>query len=162
MAARAVSPTWLGLVLVSLSVTAYAGFVARDGGRCASRTSRRLETAWLIGLLIAATGVQVMIPMGAPEGYDLAKWAAVNYVSGSTGYFQIARQQAVRDPWRFLAEYPEWIAVRIRCTLARTAGFDRRSVLVDAHHGATPGSGGFPVGSDAFDCRTGVPRVRRL
>ncbi len=105
----AVSPTWLGLVLVSLAVAAYAGFVALGWRSLASRTSRRFEAAWLIGLLIAATGVQVMIPMGAPEGYDLAKWAAVNYVSGSTGYFQIARKQAVRDPWRFLAEYPEWI-----------------------------------------------------
>ena len=33
----------------------------------------------------------------------------MNYFHGSTGYFQIARDQAVRDPWAFLARYPEWI-----------------------------------------------------
>jgi methylthioxylose transferase len=103
------SPTWLGLVLAGLSVAGYAGFVALGLRSIAARKSRRVETAWLTGLLVAAVGVQVMIPMGAPEGYDLAKWASVNYVSGATGYFQIARQQAVRDPWQFLAKYPEWI-----------------------------------------------------
>jgi hypothetical protein len=47
--------------------------------------------------------------MGAAPGYDLTKWASVNYLPGSAGYFKIARQQALRDPWRFLAEYPHWI-----------------------------------------------------
>src|SRR5262249_48693778 len=41
--------------------------------------------------------------------YDLSKWAAVNYLPGSAGYFKVARQQAIRDPWKFMAEYPEWI-----------------------------------------------------
>ncbi len=134
-----------------------------DGGRWLARTSRRFETAWLIGLLIAAAGVQVMIPMGAPEGYDLAKWAAVNYVSGSTGYFQIARQQAVRDPWRFLAEYPEWIRSQDSLHIGtHPPGLIVAQCVLLHIDGATPGSGGFPVGSDAFDCRAGVPRVRRL
>ncbi len=61
------------------------------------------------GLAIAAAAVQVAVPTGAAPGYDLAKWAAVNYLPGSTGYFQIAREQAAGDPWRFLAEYPQWI-----------------------------------------------------
>jgi methylthioxylose transferase len=102
-------PTWLGLVLAGLSVVAYAGFAAVGLRSIAGRTSRKLETAWLTTLLVMAIGIQVMIPIGAPEGYDLAKWASVNYVAGSTGYFQIARKQAVRDPWRFLVKYPEWI-----------------------------------------------------
>src|SRR5262249_59865153 len=67
------------------------------------------EARWLAALLVAAIGVQVAIPMGAAPGYDLSKWASVNYLPGSAGYFKVARQQAVRDPWRFLAEYPEWI-----------------------------------------------------
>src|SRR5262249_19295234 len=53
--------------------------------------------------------VQVAIPMGAADEYDLTKWAYVNYFPSSTGYFQIARDQAVQDPWRFLARYPNWI-----------------------------------------------------
>ncbi len=32
-----------------------------------------------------------------------------NYLPGSAGYFKVARQQAVRDPWKFLADYPQWI-----------------------------------------------------
>ena len=38
-----------------------------------------------------------------------ARWAAANYLPGSAGYFKVARQQAVRDPWKFLADYPQWI-----------------------------------------------------
>jgi methylthioxylose transferase len=102
-------PPWLGLLLAGLSVVAYAGFVALGLRSMAARKSRRIEAAWLTGLLAAAVGIQVMIPMGAPEGFDLAKWASVNYVSSATGYFRIARQQAVHDPWQFLAKYPEWI-----------------------------------------------------
>jgi methylthioxylose transferase len=100
---------WLGLVLAGLAVAAYAGFVALGLRSITARKSRRFEAAWVTGLLIMAAGIQAMIPIGAPEGFDLAKWASVNYVSGATGYFRIARQQAVRDPWQFLAKYPEWI-----------------------------------------------------
>ena len=46
---------------------------------------------------------------GAPDEYDLTKWAYVNYFTASTGYYKIAKEQAVGDPWRFLAEYPDWI-----------------------------------------------------
>ena len=60
-------------------------------------------------LLAAAVTVQVVIPMGAADEYDLTKWAYVNYFSSSTGYFKIARDQAAQHPWEFLARYPEWI-----------------------------------------------------
>ena len=68
-----------------------------------------IESVWLSGLSLAAVGVQFVVPTGAASGYDLSKWAGVNYLPGSAGYFQIARKQAARDPWRFLADYPRWI-----------------------------------------------------
>jgi hypothetical protein len=103
------SPFWLGLFLAGLGVAAYAGFVALGLRSLSARRSRPTETAWLTGLLLAAVAAQAIVPTGAPAGYDLTKWASVNYLSGSAGYFQIARKQAVRDPWRFLADYPQWI-----------------------------------------------------
>ncbi len=102
-------PVWQWLCLAGVCVAAYAGFVALGFKALAARSSRRAEAAWLTGLLAAAIGVQVIIPSGAPDGYDLTKWAAANYLPGSAGYFKVARQQAVRDPWKFLAEYPRWI-----------------------------------------------------
>jgi hypothetical protein len=33
----------------------------------------------------------------------------VNYFGASTGYYQVAKTQAMADPWKFLAEYPVWI-----------------------------------------------------
>jgi len=102
-------PSSEGLVLAVLGVAAYAGFVALGLKGVERRRSHRSTAAWLTGLSLAAVAVQVAVPMGAASPYDLGKWAAVNYLSGSTGYFQIARTQAGRDPWRFLAEYPRWI-----------------------------------------------------
>jgi hypothetical protein len=98
------------LGLVGLAVAAYAGFVALGLRNLSARQSPRVETAWLGALLCTAIAVQVIIPMGAAPGYDLSKWAAVNYPPTPAGcYFQVAREQAVRDPWGFLAEYPKWI-----------------------------------------------------
>jgi len=103
------SPPPEGVVLAVAGVVAYAGFVALGLRGVALKRSRRSAAAWLTGLMLAAVAVQAIVPMGAAPGYDLAKWAAVNYLPGSAGYFQVARKQAVRDPWRFLAEYPRWI-----------------------------------------------------
>jgi hypothetical protein len=50
-----------------------------------------------------------LIPTGAADEYDLTRWAYVNYFGASTGYYQVAKREAVADPWRFLAEYPDWI-----------------------------------------------------
>ena len=102
-------PVWQWLCLAGLGVAAYVGFVALGFKVLTVRSSRRAEAAWLIGLLAAAIAVQVIIPSGAASGYDLTKWAAANYLPGSAGYFKVARQQAVRDPWKFLADYPRWI-----------------------------------------------------
>jgi hypothetical protein len=102
-------PTWDALLLAGAGVVVYAGFVALGSGALAAKRSRLYESMWLSGLLLAAVGVQFVVPTGAASGYDLSKWAGVNYLPGSAGYFQIARKQAARDPWRFLADYPRWI-----------------------------------------------------
>lgn len=67
------------------------------------------ETVWVSGLTALAALVQFMIPMAAPDEYDLTRWAYVQYFQGSTGYYQVARDQAMGDPWKFLADYPVWI-----------------------------------------------------
>jgi hypothetical protein len=102
-------PSVDGLCLAASGVAALSGFVAVGMRKLTARPNCRAEALWLAGLLLGATVIQVIVPMAAAPGYDLSKWAAVNYLPGSAGYFKIARQQAVRDPWRFLAHYPEWI-----------------------------------------------------
>jgi methylthioxylose transferase len=104
-----VAPPFDGMALALVGVAGYAGFVALGFKVLGARSSRRAEAAWLSALLAASIGVQVLVPVGAAEGYDLSKWAAVNYLPGSAGYFKVARQQAKADPWKFLADYPEWI-----------------------------------------------------
>ncbi len=103
------APNGAALVLSGAAVAAYSAFVALGMRMLAKPRSRWVEAAWVAGLLIAAMAIQVAVPTGAPPPYDLAKWAAVNYLPSSTGYFRIAREQAANDPWRFLAEYPAWI-----------------------------------------------------
>ena len=98
-----------GLTIACAGVAAYAAFAAFGQRLLAVNRSRMFEVACLTGLFFAAVGIQVIVPMGAPAGYDLTKWASVNYLPGSAGYFQIARQKAAADPWKFLAEYPDWI-----------------------------------------------------
>ncbi len=102
-------PVSLWFCLAGLGVAAYAGFVGLGLRVLTSTSSRRVEACGLAGLFAAAVAIQVTIPLGAPSGYDLSKWAAANYLPGSAGYFQVARQQAVRDPWKFLRDYPRWI-----------------------------------------------------
>ena len=87
--------------------------------RCLSRWATRsspardhrggLKQRWLTALAVAAIAIQAIIPLGAASGYDHSRWAAANYLPGSAGYFKVARQQAIRDPWKFLADYPRWI-----------------------------------------------------
>jgi methylthioxylose transferase len=98
-----------GLTIASAGVAVYAAFVALGLRTLSVKRSHLFEAASLIGLLFASVCIQVIVPMGAPAGYDLTKWASVNYFSGSSGYFQIARQKAAVDPWKFLADYPDWI-----------------------------------------------------
>ena len=103
-------PSLVGLFLSGLAVAAYCGFVALGLRAVASpRLAPPREAGWLAGLLGASIAIQVLIPTGAADEYDLTKWAYVNYFGASTGYYQVARKQAVADPWRFLVEYPVWI-----------------------------------------------------
>jgi hypothetical protein len=133
---------WLGLV--GLAVVAYAGLVALGLRGLSARRSPRGEALWLGGLLVAALAVQVALPLGAAPGYDLGRWAAVNYHPASGGaYWKIAREQAVGDPRGFLAAYPEWIRGRgathlgthppglivVQCALIRV--LDRYPALTD-------------------------------
>ncbi len=100
---------WDGLSIASLGVAVYAAFVALGLRVLSTKRSHIFEAAAVLGLFFASICIQVIIPMGAPSGYDLTKWAAVNYLPGSSGYFQIAREKAATDPWKFLADYPDWI-----------------------------------------------------
>jgi methylthioxylose transferase len=100
---------WGWLALASLGAVAYAVFVGLGLRSLRLRATRWAETPWLAALMAAAVAVQIAIPIGAPDEYDLTKWAYVNYLSGSTGYFKVARDQAAQHPWEFLARYPDWI-----------------------------------------------------
>jgi hypothetical protein len=103
-------PTWLNIVLSSLGLCGFLVVVIAGWRALGShKAGVRVEGLWLGGLFVAAVVLQVAIPIGAPEGYGLEKWAAVNFLPSSTGYYQVARRQAAADPWRFFAEYPEWI-----------------------------------------------------
>ncbi len=100
---------WASMALGASGVAVYsvmAGLGYRSLRQAATTTR---EALWLAGLLVAAIAVQVAIPIGAPYGYGLTRWALVNYLPGSSGYFRIARDRAAPDPIRFLAEYPVWI-----------------------------------------------------
>ena len=99
-----------GFLLAALALLGYCGFVALGmASFSASRRPPLREANWLWGLFGAAIFIQVLIPTGAPDEYDLTKWAYVNYFGSSTGYYKVAKKQAVNDPWRFVAEYPVWI-----------------------------------------------------
>lgn len=96
---------WTVAVVAGYSVYAALGF--RSLGVPSAVGLR--ETVWLSGLTAFAALVQFVIPMAAADEYDLTKWAYVQYFQGSTGYYQVARDQAMGDPWKFLADYPDWI-----------------------------------------------------
>jgi len=102
-------PEWEWLFLAAVAVIAYAAFAAWGLRVLGGGASWRIEPVWLGGLFVMAIAIQVIVPTGAPPGYDLTKWASVNYLPSSTGYFKVAREQAAGDPWKFLTEYPRWI-----------------------------------------------------
>ncbi len=100
---------WDGLMIGGAGVLIYAGFAATGLHLLGTARSRVFEAACVGGLLFASICIQIIVPMGAPAGYDLTKWAGVNYIPGSAGYFQVAREKASGDAWKFLADYPVWI-----------------------------------------------------
>ncbi|QEH37977.1 hypothetical protein OJF2_65730 [Aquisphaera giovannonii] len=110
---RTPAPTTLiGPMLAGMAVVGYAVIVA--AGLRSLADARRpaglvREGCWLATLVIAAIAIQAIIPTGAPGGFGLEKWGYANFTPSSSGYFRVAREQAARDPWAFLANYPTWI-----------------------------------------------------
>jgi hypothetical protein len=96
------------LGLAAIAVLAYAGFAALGLRWLQRRTTPVREGLAVTALLAAALGVQAIVPVGAPQGYGLAKWALVLHLPASTGYYTVARNQ-VHDARQFLAGYPAWI-----------------------------------------------------
>ncbi|APW62191.1 hypothetical protein [Paludisphaera borealis] len=106
-----VAPSAPGLLLAAAAVAGYALYAAlgfRSLGVPSAVGFR--ESVWLAGLAASAVAVQIAIPIGAADEYDLTKWAYVHYFPSSTGYYDVAKRQAMGDPWKFLADYPVWIA----------------------------------------------------
>lgn len=104
-------PGAVDVALAAAAVGAYGGFAALGWRFLAAATTPAREVVAALALLAASVTVQAVVPAGAPVGYGLAKWAVVLHEAGSTGYFQVARAE-VRDPWRFLADYPRWVRGR--------------------------------------------------
>jgi hypothetical protein len=95
--------------MVALGGLAGLALVAGLGARALSRKGGLgREALWLGGLVAAAIGVQVLLQEGAPFGYGLTKWTFALHSPGSSGYYTIAKAQ-VRNPWRFLVDYPRWL-----------------------------------------------------
>jgi len=104
------APSVVGVLLAFLAVLGYCVYAAlgfRSLGVPSAVGFR--ESVWLAGLMALSALVQFFIPMAAPDEYDLTKWAYVHYFRGSTGYYQVAKDEAMEDPWKFLANYPTWI-----------------------------------------------------
>ena len=145
------APPLLGLLIASAGVAAYGGYAAL-GFRALGVPSRigLRESSWVAGLAASAAILQALIPMGAADEYDLAKWAYVHGLHASTGYYQVAKEQAAADPWRFLADYPTWIQaqdslhigthppglIAMHCTLI--AAMERHRRAADALNAAMP------------------------
>jgi hypothetical protein len=101
-------PAAIDVMFAALAVLAYAAFAAAGLRFLNARATLRREAVAVMGLLAAAVGVQAIVPVGAPDGYGLAKWALVLHSPGSTGYYMVARRE-IRDPAQFLTAYPDWI-----------------------------------------------------
>jgi hypothetical protein len=104
------APAAIDVTLAALTVLAYSGFAALGLRFLKARKplTPGHEALAVSALLTAAVAVQAIIPIGAPAGYGLAKWALVLHSPASTGYYTVARRE-IADPGRFLAAYPDWI-----------------------------------------------------
>jgi methylthioxylose transferase len=102
----------LDVVLAVVCLFVYATFAALGWRALARGDGARQEAAWVACLVVASVAVQVIVISGAPVGYGLAKWATVLQNSGASGYYTVARNE-IRDPWRFLTDYPTWIQQQV-------------------------------------------------
>lgn len=101
-------PTANEVTLAAAAVAAYAVFAGLGMRSLTRRATRGREFLAVAALLAASVAVQGAAHAGAPFGYGLSKWVVALHPRGSSGYFSVAKQE-VGDPWRFLAEYPEWV-----------------------------------------------------
>ena len=105
------TPNVTGLTTAVAVAIGYAAFVVRGWAKLSEPVrDRRRETIWVPGLAIAAVVVQVGLAIGAPPPYDLTRAVVVPFSRVATGYFEVARDEAGDDPWKFFATYPEWLA----------------------------------------------------
>ena len=152
-------PRSTGLLLAGLAVVGYCGFVAL-GHRLAwpsNRPSRVREAGWLAGSARGGRSPsRSRFPTGAPDEYDLTKWAYVNYFGASTGYYQVARKQAAGRPLAFLAEYPVWIQSQDSLHIGtHPPGLDRAPVRAAGRWSETRAR----RDPDSRRCRSRRPRV---
>ena len=103
------SPTAMGVMVASAGLAGFAGLAAAGFRAMGGEPGRFREAAWVLALIGASIVGQGAVQEGAPEGYGLAKWIIALSTPGSSGYYTVAKTQ-MADPWRFLAEYPAWIA----------------------------------------------------
>jgi hypothetical protein len=96
------------IVLAAAGVVLYTGFAALGLRWLKTRATTMREGLAVVALAASAVLVQAVVPVGAPQGYGLAKWALVLHMPASTGYYTVARKQ-IHDSRRFLADYPAWI-----------------------------------------------------
>ncbi|WP_165067082.1 hypothetical protein [Paludisphaera rhizosphaerae] len=99
-----------GLLIAGAGVAVYGAFAAagfRSLG--AVEVSRRREAAWLFGLVLGASAVQAVVPIGAPGRYGLERWGVIHCYRVCTGYYDVVKEQVGPDPWAFLADYPRWV-----------------------------------------------------
>lgn len=102
-----VVPTAWDWMIGLAALAAYAGFAGSGALALARRSSRLREGSWVVALVLMAVIAQVGLQSAAPAGYGLTKWVTLA-LPGSSGYADVARDQ-MRDPWRFWADYPDWI-----------------------------------------------------
>lgn len=103
------SPSAGSIALGFAAIGLYAAFAAVGFGAMSRQTRPPRVKRWLLGLVLAAVALQGAVQEAAPEGYGLSKWILALHSPGSSGYYTVAKQQ-MADPWRFLANYPTWIA----------------------------------------------------
>ena len=100
-------PGLLDIVPAVLVVVAYAALAAGLSRWLRARESKRRKVAAVCVLFVAGLATQTLAPIGAPYAYGPAKSPLVVYYPSISGYYTFGKK--IDDPWRFLAEYPEWI-----------------------------------------------------
>lgn len=102
-------PVGIDLTLAAAGIVVYATGCAMGMRWLNTRASWIRELLAVGCLAVASVAVQLVVQTGAPPGYGLAKWVIALSQKGSSGYFNVARND-VADLEMFLARYPEWIS----------------------------------------------------